>query len=209
MLTDTSALSHLPPSIDAERRRLADAEVDMAKRQAALEDRRARLRDESASVLQLEASLIELAQENESNVRLLNAKELRLEERLLAAARAEEEVIAGGHRIEDEYREAADSQGAMATTLDDRWRAMEEAGRMAEEQHSIEVGRLRRLQTELEEREAMLREKQRALTHREQAIASWQRRLQTKQAMLGGISRSALDRLVAELAEREAILQMD
>lgn len=203
------SLPHLPPSLESERQRLADMEVDIAKRKAALQDRRNRLKDEAATVLQLEASLIELAQENEASLRLLNIREVQLEERMLALDRQEEDVLAAEHRAEDEYREAIISHNILTLSIEDRWRGMEESAHMAEEQHQHEMSRLRKLQSELDEREAMLRDRQREYTHREQAVAAWQRRLQTKKSLLNNLSRNAIEKLLNELQEREAILQMD
>ena len=192
--------------VDSERKRLNDIEVDIARRQAAVHQRRERIRDDGAMVLQAEASLVQLQQENDSTERLLNTKEIQLEERQLALERKEQELIGSEYKVEDDIRESSDFHSTITFDLEEKRRALEESSRIAEDQHNMEMARLRKLQRELDDRDAMIRERHREVTEKEQALFSRERRIATRKLLLHDLSKNALDRQIAELKEREALM---
>ena len=192
--------------VESERKRLNEIEVDIARRQAAVQQRRERIRDDAAMVLQAEASLVQLQQENDSTDRLLNTKEIQLEERQLALERKEQELIGTEYKIEDDVRESSEYHNTLTFDLEEKRRALEEASRIAEDQHNMEMARLRKLQRELDDRDAMVRERHREVTEKEQGLFSRERRIETRKLLLRDLSKNALERLVAELKEREALM---
>lgn len=192
--------------VDSERKRLNEIELDIARRQAVVQQKRERLRDDAAAVLQAEASLVQLQQENDSTERLLNTKEIQLEERQLALERKEQELIGCEYKVQDDIRESSDSHTALTFELEEKRRALEEAVRIAEDQHATEMGRLRKLQRELDDRDALVRDRHRDVTEKEQALFSKERRIATRKLILHDLEENALDRLIAELKEREALI---
>jgi hypothetical protein len=185
---------------------LRSRESELQRHVSSIRARRERFEEDHAIALQVEASLIELANENQSNIRSLDQQELQVKERRLAFERRLDETSNALNQAEESLRSERERQDLFADEIDDGWRAVEEELRSIDACHSYEVQKLKKMQRELEEREAMIRERMRSSAEREQVLQAEQRQLKSREALFREINRTSFDRRISELHERETML---
>ena len=173
---------------------------------ADVRQRRERLHADNSMCLQVEASLLELSQENEATERLIKQTSRLIQEKRQSLDKKQEQLARQLRDCEEQQRAEHEAQDSADQSVEEGWRALEDEVKLLDATHQQELNRLKRANRELEDREGMMREKLRSLAEKEQLAASRLRKVQMKEQLLSDISRAAIDRMMTELREREALL---
>jgi hypothetical protein len=173
---------------------------------AEVRTRRERLHADNSMCLQVEASLLELSQENEATERLIKQTTRLIQEKRVSLDKKHELLARQQREYEEQRLMHQEVQDSASQAVEEGWRALEDETKLLEATHQQEVARLKRLRRELEDREAMMREKLRGLAEKEQVASSRLRKVQMREQMLCDINRAVIDRMMTELREREALL---
>lgn len=193
----------------AESRRQQLLERAITERRASVQQRQHRVQSETQQALQLEAAVVELSKDVEVRARGVDELQRSVEERMQRLGQRERDT--DGERAAEADRSRAEEQRRETQQLDIEaaWHRLEEAVTAADVRHAAEMTRLRKSLQQADERDAVLREKQRHLVAREHEVEARRRRLQQRADRLHGAERAAIDRMKAELAERETLLLDD
>ena len=189
--------------------RVAALQSQLQARKATLRQREERLRLERTTVLQAEADLVELSKEAEVKARVVAERQHSLEARLSNVAEREREADDVARTNLAQHHRDADAHEKLQMEIEARWRRLEEQIAGHDAHVASERERLRLALSDVDARDAVLREKQRLLADREAAAASRQRSLTFRAASLVEMDRTALERKRSELAQREAFLQQE
>jgi hypothetical protein len=187
--------------------RLHTQERKVEERRRAIAQRREQLADEQRRALQAEADAIDLTKELESLELALSERRRVVEARLLALNREEDSIVQLELRATEELRAAQEKHGNAQLELDAGWRRIEEALAAHDAHVTAEQARVRRQLADADARHTALREKQRQILDRESAVASRERALDLIATTMQGLDRLALERMAAELKQREELLE--
>ncbi|RNE94935.1 uncharacterized protein Tco025E_10278 [Trypanosoma conorhini] len=186
--------------------RLYSWSADLEKRAAAVRSARSKLEDKKAACIQLEASLVELANENDASERLLVQKEHYIASRKAVLEQANTQRSAQRNSLDGERRKVIIDVERVENALDNDWRALEEEEKAAELGHHQRMNRLEQQLEDLEKQEGDLVEKLRQLQNSELGASNLLRQLKQKEDRLRSLSEATLQQMRAELQERETLL---
>jgi CRISPR/Cas system endoribonuclease Cas6 (RAMP superfamily) len=192
--------------MDTDEQKLQSLEDDYHRQLGVNRSRRDRVEMDNSLCLQIEASLIELTHENSSTKRSLDSREAQIIERRASLEKKIEEITVTLLQAEDMLRVQRERQDSLSDGIELGWRTVEDELKSMDACHAYEVSRLKKSQRDLEERESLIREKTRFVSEREQELHSQERRLQARERLIGEIGKTSLERRIAELQEREALL---
>lgn len=193
-------------SLRSTKARLQSLEQELHRRKVELEERCIKADDEHSVVLQVEATLVQLSQENEVTERTLFEKEKTIDERLVRLNARETELSQSVVDHQNKMRDQRERQESLHAAVEAGWRQLDEAVVLQDSQHATEVGRLQRLQKDVEDRDDTLRRQQNELQERQHHLNSRIRHLESHRNQLAGLDRTAVDRMRGELKEREALV---
>jgi CRISPR/Cas system endoribonuclease Cas6 (RAMP superfamily) len=192
--------------METEEQKVQSLEEEYHRQLSVNRSRRDRVEMDNSLCLQIEASLIELTHENSSTKRSLDSREAQIIERRASLEKKIEEITVTLLQAEDLLRVQRERQDSLSDGIEHGWRTVEDELKSMDACHAYEVSRLKKSQRDLEERESLIREKTRFVSEREQELHSQERRLQARERLIGEIGKTSLERRIAELQEREALL---
>lgn len=180
--------------------------ANIEKRAAALRLARTTLEDKKAVCIQLEASLIELANENDATERVLMQKEQDIMSRRSVLEQINTQCNARRNSLEGERKKAAIDAERMESALDNAWHGLEEDIEAAELEHHQSLNRIQQQLEDLRKQENDLVENLRRLHDAELGVENQLRQLKQREDQLKSLSETTLRHLRAELREREGLL---
>lgn len=189
-----------------ENERLQQLQHALGQRQHILADATARLEEKRQTVLQVEASLVELQQENELTERGLDEREARSMETSKRISELERRTTEEQQQQQEQLRTIREEHERRHMELETQWRVLEEMIEKASQNASLEEQRLKRREAQLDEKDTKVRDRQQELNAAEQLLLQRRRKTATRKQTCGAISRAALERMCSELKEREALL---
>lgn len=195
--------------IEEERNRAFRLEQEAQKRRTALARRKAQVDDDAAMALQVEASLIELSQENDLLEKQLQRTELALDAKREHTQHRRAELETLHYSNENGMRDLQKQQEEQHARLEDGWRQLEEDTRGKRAFVAAENARLQKILEELGAREAMLRERQRLAAEKEFDLVAQQRKVALRKDAVDSLAKVALERLQSELNDRENMLHQE
>jgi hypothetical protein len=193
----------------AEGARLKNWQTRLEERRRTLAARLARADEQHAAMLQAEASAVELQRDVELREAALLDRQRAVKDRRDAATRREAEFAAQQSVAATENRRARASAETQQSEIETRWRALDEALTGASSRHAADEERIKRNLSDADDRDAMLREKIRGLSDREQHILAAERVLDHHQHQINSLDANAVHRMRLELKEREMLLMKD
>jgi hypothetical protein len=182
-----------------------DAQVQ--KLRSALRLREERVAAEQAKALEVEAEILELSKDADVKGRLVSEQQIALDDRISRVTAREAETAARSRRFAADHEKASSQNQAQQREVEVGWRRLEEAIVAHETAFASEQGRLRRQFVAAEDRDAIQREKERALAEQEQDVSARQRQSMFHSAQVRDIERSVMERMQSELNDREMLLQ--
>ncbi|PBJ73397.1 hypothetical protein BCY84_14459 [Trypanosoma cruzi cruzi] len=189
-----------------EEARLYSWNADLEKRAAAVRSARSKLEEKKAACIQLEASLVELANENDASERILFQKEQYVASRKAVLEQANIDRSSQRSLLDRERKKTTMDAERVENALDNEWRGLEEEEKAAELGHHQRMNRFQQQLEELGKQETELIEKLRQLQNAELSVSNLLRQLKQKDEQLRSLSEARLQHMRAELREREAFL---
>ncbi|ESL10727.1 hypothetical protein TRSC58_01534 [Trypanosoma rangeli SC58] len=186
--------------------RLYNWNAGLEKRASAVRSARSKFEDKKAACIQLEASLVELANENDASERLLVQKEHYIASRKAALEQVNTERSAQRSSLDGVRKKVVIDVERVENALDNDWRALEEDEKAAELGHHQRMNRIQQQLDKLEKEERDLVEKLRQLQNSELGVTNLLRQLKQKEDHLRSLSEATLQQMKSELQEREALL---
>ncbi|ORC91982.1 uncharacterized protein TM35_000041960 [Trypanosoma theileri] len=179
---------------------------NLEKRATVVRHRRSQLEEKKGVCIQLEASLIELANENDATERLLVQKERYMASRKAALEEANKQRNIRRTFLDGEKRKAAIKFEHIDNALDNEWRLLEEEVAATELDHHQRMNRLQQQLEQLSKQEDELVEKIRQVNDAELRITNQLRQLKQKEDQLKSLAEATLQQMKNELRERESLV---
>ncbi|KEG13003.1 hypothetical protein DQ04_01271030 [Trypanosoma grayi] len=189
-----------------EETRLSTWNTNLERRAAAVRSRRSKFEDKKAVCIQLEASLVELSNENDATERLLVQKEQYVASRRFTLEETNTQRNAQISSLNGERKKATIDAERIENALENEWRVLEDEVKVAEVEHCQRMNRMQEQLDELGKQENELVEKLRQLHDGELRVENQLRQLQQKEKQLKSLAEATLQQMRAELREREALV---